>query len=50
MTVGEALEQLKAFGNEKVRAQDAKNDAGGSQFGVKPFAPIWINAIVSRRR
>ena len=77
MTVKEALKQLKAFGNEKVRAQNAKNGAGDNQFGVKrgdirafaigdtlgvyrdypvskgctsPFAPVWINAIVSRQR
>jgi 3-methyladenine DNA glycosylase AlkD len=35
MTVKDALKQLKALGNEKVRAQNAKNGAGENQFGVK---------------
>jgi 3-methyladenine DNA glycosylase AlkD len=35
MTVKDALKQLKALGNEKVRAQNAKNGAGDNQFGVK---------------
>lgn len=34
MTLKEALEQLKALGNEKVRAQNAKSGAGDNQFGV----------------
>lgn len=34
MTVNEALKQLKALGNEKVRAQNAKSGAGDNQFGV----------------
>jgi 3-methyladenine DNA glycosylase AlkD len=33
-TVKETLEQLKALGNEKVRAQNAKSGAGTNQFGV----------------
>jgi 3-methyladenine DNA glycosylase AlkD len=35
MTVKKALEQLKALGSEKVRAQNTKNGAGANQFGVK---------------
>ena len=35
MTLKEALKQLKALGNEKVRAQNTKNGAGDNQFGVK---------------
>ena len=35
MTVKEVLKQLKAFGHEKVRAQNAKSGAGENQFGVK---------------
>ena len=34
MTVKETLEQLKALGSEKVRAQNAKHGAGDNQFGV----------------
>ena len=34
MTVKETLKQLKALGNEKVRAQNAKSGAGDNQFGV----------------
>lgn len=34
MTLKEALKQLKALGNEKVRAQNAKAGAGDNQFGV----------------
>lgn len=34
MTLEEALEQLEALGNEKVRAQNAKSGAGDNQFGV----------------
>ena len=34
MTLNEALKQLKALGNEKVRAQNAKSGAGDDQFGV----------------
>lgn len=34
MTVNEALKQLKALGNEKVRALNAKSGAGDKQFGV----------------
>jgi 3-methyladenine DNA glycosylase AlkD len=34
VTVNEALKQLKALGNEKVRAQNAKAGAGENQFGV----------------
>src|SRR5687767_4631063 len=34
MTLTEALRQLKALGNEKVRAQNAKAGAGDKQFGV----------------
>ena len=35
MTLNEALEQLKALGNEKTRAHNTKHGAGGNQFGVK---------------
>jgi 3-methyladenine DNA glycosylase AlkD len=35
MTVNEALKQLKALGDEKMRAYNAKNGAGDKQFGVK---------------
>jgi 3-methyladenine DNA glycosylase AlkD len=34
MTVKEALKELKALGNAKVRAQNAKSGAGDNQFGV----------------
>ena len=34
MTVKEALNELKALGNAKVRAQNAKSGAGDNQFGV----------------
>ena len=34
MTLNEALKQLKALGNEKVRAQNTKQGAGDNQFGV----------------
>jgi len=34
MTVDQALKQLKALGNEKVRAQNTKQGAGKDQFGV----------------
>jgi 3-methyladenine DNA glycosylase AlkD len=34
MTLKDALKELKALGNEKVRAQNAKGGAGGNQFGV----------------
>lgn len=35
MTLHDALEQLKAFGNETTRAYNAKHGAGDNQFGVK---------------
>ena len=35
MTLKETLKQLKALGNEKMRAHNAKNGAGDKQFGVK---------------
>jgi len=35
MTLKETLAQLKALGNEKVRAQNKKHGAGDNQFGVK---------------
>lgn len=35
MTLNEALEQLKALGNETTRAYNAKHGAGDNQFGVK---------------
>lgn len=35
MTVKESLAQLKALGNEKVRALNHRNGAGDKQFGVK---------------
>jgi 3-methyladenine DNA glycosylase AlkD len=34
MTLNEAVKELKALGNAKVRAQNAKNGAGDNQFGV----------------
>jgi 3-methyladenine DNA glycosylase AlkD len=34
MTLDEALKQLEALGNAKVRAQNAKGGAGDNQFGV----------------
>src|SRR5262245_12001572 len=34
MTLKEALAQLKALGNEKIRAQNTKRGAGDNQFGV----------------
>jgi 3-methyladenine DNA glycosylase AlkD len=34
MALSETLKQLKALGNEKVRAQNAKSGAGDNQFGV----------------
>jgi 3-methyladenine DNA glycosylase AlkD len=34
MTLDDALKQLKAVGNAKVRAQNAKSGAGSDQFGV----------------
>ena len=34
MTLKETLKQLKALGNEKVRAQNARSGAGDDQFGV----------------
>lgn len=34
MTLNETLKQLKALGNEKVRAQNAKHGAGDNQYGV----------------
>jgi 3-methyladenine DNA glycosylase AlkD len=34
MTLKETLKQLKALGNEKVRAQNKKSGAGDNQFGV----------------
>ena len=34
MTLNETLEQLKALGNEKMRAHNIKNGAGDNQFGV----------------
>ena len=35
MTLNETLKQLKALGNEKVRAHNTKYGAGDNQFGVK---------------
>jgi 3-methyladenine DNA glycosylase AlkD len=35
MTLKDALAQLKALGNERVRAQNKKNGAGDNQFGVR---------------
>jgi 3-methyladenine DNA glycosylase AlkD len=35
MTLKDALAQLKALGNEKVRAQNKKHGAGDNQFGVR---------------
>ena len=34
MTLNETLKQLKALGNAKVRARNAKSGAGDNQFGV----------------
>lgn len=66
--VEEVLTELKALGDEKRRAFNAKRGAGENQFGVKlgeklgvyrdypvskgctsPFAPVWINEMVSRQ-
>lgn len=35
MTLKEAIAQLKTLGNEKMRAQNAKNGAGDNQFGIR---------------
>jgi 3-methyladenine DNA glycosylase AlkD len=35
MTLKDTLAQLESLGNEKVRAQNKKNGAGGNQFGVR---------------
>lgn len=35
MTVDDVMAELKSLGNEKVRAQNARNGAGENQFGVK---------------
>lgn len=35
MTLKETLAQLKALGDEKMRAQNNKNGAGDNQFGVR---------------
>jgi 3-methyladenine DNA glycosylase AlkD len=35
MTLNEALKQLQALGDEKMRAYNARNGAGDKQFGVK---------------
>src|SRR5690606_23833619 len=35
MTLKEALKELEALGNEKVRARNQKNGAGDNQFGVQ---------------
>ena len=35
MTLHETLKQLKALGNEKMRAHNTKYGAGDNQFGVK---------------
>lgn len=35
MTLKDALRQLKALGDEKVRARNARNGAGDNQFGVQ---------------
>lgn len=35
MTLDAALKQLASFGDERMRAQNAKNGAGPNQFGVK---------------
>jgi 3-methyladenine DNA glycosylase AlkD len=35
MTVNQTLKELKALGDEKMRAYNAKNGAGNKQFGVK---------------
>lgn len=35
MTLEEALDQLEALGNEKMRAQNIKHGAGENQFGVR---------------
>ena len=35
MTLKETLAQLKALGDEKMRAQNKKNGAGDNQFGVR---------------
>jgi 3-methyladenine DNA glycosylase AlkD len=43
MTLKETLRQLKALGNAKVRAQNAKSGAGDNQFGV-PLGDIRVLA------
>jgi 3-methyladenine DNA glycosylase AlkD len=35
MNLEEALTQLEALGNDKMRAQNSKNGAGKKQFGVR---------------
>jgi 3-methyladenine DNA glycosylase AlkD len=35
MTLKEVLNELKALGDEKMRAQNVKNDAGDNQSGVR---------------
>jgi len=35
MTLKEALKQLEALGNGKMRAQNGKHGAGDNQFGVR---------------
>ena len=41
MTLKDALAQLKSLGDEKVRAQNKKNGAGDSQFGVRASEVQW---------
>jgi hypothetical protein len=55
MTLNETLKQLRALGNEAARAHNAKwgADEAARAHNAKgctsPFAPIWINAMVSRQ-
>jgi hypothetical protein len=54
MKLKEALQQLEALGNERMRAQNAKRGAGDHQFGlrlgdIRNLAPIWIREMVCRQ-
>ena len=44
MTLNETLKQLKALANEATRAHNTF-----SKRCTAPFAPIWINFMVSRQ-
>jgi hypothetical protein len=55
MTFKETLEQLEALGNEAARKHAIGKTLGiyrdypVSKGCTSPFAPIWINAMVSRQ-